>query len=460
MEDLKLKRQVELLQKPSGTIAIAGDLSILERKFYNKFLRNAKKQLEEDMNKIKFSVTLQELKNALNVSENDKNNNNYKKVLKKLFDTVVTYNLLDKDKTINGMAHLLDNLDFKINNETKEVTVFYTIPLIIRDSIINIIQNNPESLYAKIDLAIIKGLKSKYSVILYELYKDYERVEIPEMDINKFKKTFGIENKKAYDFFPRIRRKVLDPAVKELNENPNIEFTVKYELFKKANTYTHIKFIMKLKSQQKVLEQRRDNQYLKILVNAVPKEERTSFLESYLSKCLKSYDARYLLHQIEYVTQQKPKSFFAYLKKAVEEDYANNEAKLEKEKAEKERIQKVIQKELTKLEAEKARNIEIAVDREKERIYENFLETLEDTEKQELFKRYKQKARTLYPDVKESSFGFENKVEILITEDIIAENTMYQMRIEKVRKEAEEMAEKEFQREKDNLEYKTQNGLL
>lgn len=31
------------------------------------------------------------------------------------------------------------------------------------------------------------------------------------------------------------------------------------------------------------------------------------------------------MHQIEYINSQKPKNYFAYLKKAIQDDYANNE---------------------------------------------------------------------------------------------------------------------------------------
>jgi len=455
-----LKKQVELLQKPSGTITIAGDLSVIERKFYNKLLQNANMQLRNDINQVVFSISLEELKNILNVSENDKHNNYYKKLLRKLYDTTVTYNILDKDKIINGMAHLLDNLDLKIDITTKKVTVFYTIPLIIKKSIVGIIQGDPEALYSKINLAIIKGLKSKYSIILYELCRDYQNVEVPEISIVQFKELFGIRNKRAYNSFVNLRVRVLDPAIKELSENPNIEFTVTYKLIKKANVYTHIKFDLKLKPKQIVLEEYRDVSQLKILLSAVPEEERTSSLESYLSKCLKSYDARYLLHQIEYVAQQKPKSFFAYLKKAIEEDYAKSELAEEQEKAEQERIERLIQQELKKLEAEKLSLIDMAVDREKGRIYEEYISLLENNEKQELFNEYRAKTKELYQDVKEGSFLFEETMKRLITEYIISKNEIYPKRLEKIRKDAEEKAERAYQREKETLREKIENGYL
>ncbi len=119
-----------------------------------------------------------------------------KKVLDKLYQTSVHYNLLEKDLIIEGKSHLVDNLEYKINKITKEILISYTIPEMIRQSIKDILQGNPNSLYAKIDLMIIKGLKSKYSIIMYELCKDYENVEVPEMSIEKFKEIFGINGKK------------------------------------------------------------------------------------------------------------------------------------------------------------------------------------------------------------------------------------------------------------------------
>ncbi|MCW1311774.1 MAG: replication initiation protein [Candidatus Rehaiarchaeum fermentans] len=334
MKEKNIKqKQVELLHKPSGTIAIGGNLEKIERKFYNVLLYNAKKQIEENLNKFDFAIPLKELKDKLNTSEDDKNNNYYKKTLNKLYETSVTYNILEKDKIVKGKAHLVDNLDYEINNETKEVRVIYTIPKIIRKAMINIIQGNINGLYAKIDLLVIKGLRSKYSIILYEICKDYENSEIPEMTIGQFKKIFGIENKKSYKLFVHIREKVLDFAVKEINENSDINFLVSYKLKKKGNTYTHIKFITKVKQKQIQLEQYKEKSNIKILTSAIPEEHRTKQLENYLAKCLQNNDAKYLLHQIEYINNQKPKNYFAYLKKAIQDDYANNEkAMIEEER--------------------------------------------------------------------------------------------------------------------------------
>ena len=344
----KQNKKALILNKPSGTIALAGNLDLVQRKFYDVLLHYEKTQLEKDNTAYWFSVPLSALKDVLNENDKnkinkekkqdvDKNNSYYKKILKKMQHITVEYNMLKKDFIVDGSSTLLSDVKFVTNTQTNETIVHYNLSSFIKDALLNIIKGNPDAMYANINLVIIKGLKSKYSLILYELCKDYEKVEVPEMTIEQFKKIFGLEDKKAYNGtngFTNINKKVLNPAINEINNNQNIDFTVDYELKKQGNAYTHIKFIVKPKPKQKQLEQYKESSQVNILLNSIPEEYRTKTMERYLSKCLKSYDAKYILHQIEYVTQQNPKNFFAYLKKAIEEDYANNEKASLEEKRE------------------------------------------------------------------------------------------------------------------------------
>jgi len=48
----------------------------------------------------------------------------------------------------------------------------------------------------------------------------------------------------------------------------------------------------------------------------------------------------------------------------------------------------------------------------------------------------------------------------LITEDIITKNEIYQIRLEKARITAQERAEREYNSEKEKLDYEIKNGLL
>jgi len=311
-------------------------------------------------------------------------------------------------------------------------------------------------------------LKSKYSIRLYEILKRYENIRETSMSLDNFRKYLAIPDTYLYN---NIKEQILKPAQKEFKTFTDIMFdfqevkefrrvvALNFTIYQNKNN-TDADKIVKPKSQQNAIEQYSDNQRLEVLINALPEEERTKSIEAYLAKCLKDYDARYLLHQIEYVAQQKPKSFFAYLKKSIQEDYAKAESIEEQQKAEKERIERLVQQELEKLEAEKLSLIDMAVDREKDRIYEEYVSLLENNEKQELFNEYRAKTKELYQNVKEGSFLFEETMKRLITEYIISKNEIYQKRLEKIQKDAEEKAERAYQREKETLREKIENGYL
>jgi len=451
-----MKKNAVVLQKPSSTIAIRADLTLEQRKFYNGLLFVAREVMKKNKDIRIYTTNLSELKSFLSKNEQDKNNAYYKAKIKELMHKVAEYNILQKDIITEDSFVLVSRVKTVENKKTGEVVVNFEIPEFVREKLLN-----PESsIYANINLVVIRGLQSKYAIILYELCRDYYRAEVPLLELEQFKKIFNIDNTKSYNRMDNLKAKVLDKAVEELNNNENVDFMVNYKLIKTGKTYTYIKFSTKPKPKQKELEQKRDNMHLKVLIDAVPEVERNKQLENYLAKCLKDYDARYLLHQIEYVSQQKPKSFFAYLKKAIEEDYAKAELVEEQERAEKERIERLVQQELKKLEAEKLSLIDMAVDREKDRIYEEYVNLLENNEKQELFNEYRAKTKELYQDVKEGSFLFEETMKRLITQYIISKNEIYQKRLEKIRKDAEEKAERAYQREKETLREKIENGYI
>jgi len=451
-----MKKNAVILQKPSGTIAVRVDVTAEQRRLYNGLLWVAREIIKKNKDERHYSINLAELKKLLNKSEQDKNNDYYKDKMKELMQKIAEYNILTKDKRMSGAFVLVSHILFEEDKETKETVVKFEIPEFVRERLVN----PQDSLYANINLVVIRGLTSKYAIILYELVRDYQRSEIPVMEMKKFKEVFGIDKVNSYKRIDHLKSKVLDKAIEELNSNENIDFTVSYKLIRGGKAYKYIKFEVKPKPKQKMLEEKRDNMHLKVLIDAVPQEERNKQLETYLSKCLKTYDAKYLLHQIKYVSEQKPKNFPAYLKKAIEEDYANTETMEEKERIEKVRIESIIKERLERLEIEKQHDIEVFVDKEKSRIYSEYISALSDSEKQDLLQKYKLKVKEMYPDIDENSFSFEFKVENMITEDIIAENKIYQIRLEKARVEAEQRAEREFQREKQKLDYEIEQGLI
>ena len=442
----KKERQVEILKKPSGTIALIGNLSAMERKFFNKFLKNSMEQLKKDTNKVIFDINLEDLKSILDTNEIDKNNKKHKDAIKKLYNTTVTYNALSKDKVINGMAHLIDNLKFETDLKTRETVISYTIPLFVRDSLLNIINGIPESMYAKIDLLIIKGLKSKYAIVIYELCKDYQEIgETPKIEIENFKKILGISEKKAYKSFVNLRIRTLDPAIKELNSNKNIDFTVSYELFKRANVYTHIKFFIKPKNKQilqpaepkepKIEIPIEPDPKIKELMELIPETERTLLMRQYLTEVLQDYDYGYVTEQIRYTAEQNPKNFMAYLKTAIENDYAQVKVKQK-------HLESILQEKLQKLEKEKEKMIEVMIDEQKRKIFENYMAKLDPDDVLELRKKCIERIRKENKDI--DQFLLNVKVKMMI-QDIVLAQPECQEQLADAEKKAIEIAEKEYQ---------------
>jgi len=290
-----MKKNAVVLQKPSSTIAIRADLTLEQRKFYNGLLFVAREVMKKNKDIRIYTTNLSELKSFLSKNEQDKNNAYYKAKIKELMHKVAEYNILQKDIITEDSFVLVSRVKTVENKKTGEVVVNFEIPEFVREKLLN-----PESsIYANINLVVIRGLQSKYAIILYELCRDYYRAEVPLLELEEFKKIFNIDDTKSYNRMNNLKAKVLNKAVEELNNNENVDFMVNYKLIKTGKAYTHIKFEVKPKPKQKALEQKRDNMHLKVLIDAVPEQERNKKLENYLAKCLKSYDAKYLLHQIK-----------------------------------------------------------------------------------------------------------------------------------------------------------------
>lgn len=223
--------QKQTMIKPSPIIQMSNTLSTLEHKLYNGLLYIARERLKDQRLRTLFHVEFSQLKDLLKFEY--ESNAHLKQNLKKLATTTVEYNILGKDTEEWGIFALVSLVKFKTTKNNCIIT--FQLP----EPIVQALLEN--KLYAKLQLKIIRGIKSKYALILYELVKDYERAQVPEMTIEEFRKIFGLVGK--YKNFAELRRNVLDPAIEELNTNENIDFVVSYKLKRKGNRYTHIKFV-------------------------------------------------------------------------------------------------------------------------------------------------------------------------------------------------------------------------
>lgn len=107
--------------------------------------------------------------------------------------------------------------------------------------------------FTQIDLLAVNRLKSLYSVRLYELLSQFQSFDLGTSGV----RIITVEDFRiamdAVDIYPKLaelKRRILNPALKELNQNSNLEVT--FEDIKRGRKITHFKFIFNERQQQKL----------------------------------------------------------------------------------------------------------------------------------------------------------------------------------------------------------------
>ncbi|MDO6842078.1 replication initiation protein [Paraglaciecola chathamensis] len=71
----------------------------------------------------------------------------------------------------------------------------------------------------------VANLDSSHAIRLYEILVRFEDTGWREISLYDFKKSMGISN--IYPQFKELRRRVIDPAIKQINKSSNLKVTVK-----------------------------------------------------------------------------------------------------------------------------------------------------------------------------------------------------------------------------------------
>ena len=100
--------------------------------------------------------------------------------------------------------------------------------------------------FTQYELIYTLGMKSQYSIRIYELLKSYENMHRKIFAIDDLKKMLMCE-KESYSNFNNFKTYVLDIAMREINALTDI--SVEYETEKKGKKITQIEFIIKSKKE-------------------------------------------------------------------------------------------------------------------------------------------------------------------------------------------------------------------
>ena len=157
--------------------------------------------------------------------ENGKNYQNIKVALKRLADNSFW---IEEDD---------DELLFQWINTPRIKKKSGKVIIKISDDVMPYLYNLQEK-FTSYELYQILALKGSHSIALYELFKSYLFRKSVKFSIDDIKKYLSLEDK--YKEYKEFRRRVIEPAVKEINEYTDLQ--VEWEPIKKGRTYVGIHF--------------------------------------------------------------------------------------------------------------------------------------------------------------------------------------------------------------------------
>ena len=112
-------------------------------------------------------------------------------------------------------------------------------------------------------------LKSKYSVRIYELLKQYQNIECRRFDLMEFRELLFIEPEK-YQKFGNFKARILVPSVKDINTHTDIH--IDYTLHKTGRTVTAVEFCIEKQSSDPSAPQKKSPPLA--IINLIPEEHR------------------------------------------------------------------------------------------------------------------------------------------------------------------------------------------
>lgn len=165
--------------------------------------------------------------------DNGKNYQDVKATLKKLRDKSMWLTLPDgSETTVGWLAKATTNKKSGIAHiKLDEDMVPYLFDL--------------KQQFTQYQLYNVLGMKSAFSVRIYELMKSYSFRHTITFELDELKKLLMVEDVKSYNRFPDFRRKVLEKAQLEINELTDIN--IEFEPIKTGRKVTSIKFIIEEK---------------------------------------------------------------------------------------------------------------------------------------------------------------------------------------------------------------------
>jgi plasmid replication initiation protein len=222
----------KIVKKHVAAVHSANNLSLLERKISNVLLYNSYKELKIERYHY---ITIGTLKKHLNF--NSKNTKALKDAMQNLQRTILEHNLLNDKLNSDGLEEGLFSIQLLGFFQVLDGGIIkYSYP----DELVNILSN--PAIYAKINLPVQARFKSAYALALYENCVRFRGLKYTKnFELSVFRKLMGV-NDGTYEIFRDFNKRVLIPAVTEINTSSDIR--VQPDITRRSRRVVSIKFLL------------------------------------------------------------------------------------------------------------------------------------------------------------------------------------------------------------------------
>lgn len=295
----------QILKKHVAAIHIGAKLSLLQRKLVNALLYNAYEGLLTEREHTISASVLCEM-----IGFDSKNIAYLKASLKGLMETVVEFDVMEDDGEQSWEAMVL--LPYA---KIKGGVCTYRYERALAEKLYH------PDMYSKINLSVLREMNSSHSLVLYENCHRYLGTgQTAVWDIDVFRRLMGVEDR--YKEFKILRRDVINPAMKEVNQVSNINLELITS--RRGRQVAAVQFLVRPNPQLSLLKMEADDAinktaaYKALIAEGISKTlARAWALE---------YDEAYIFEKLDLAHDQaasgKIKSSKAgFLKSAIEEDY-------------------------------------------------------------------------------------------------------------------------------------------
>jgi hypothetical protein len=306
---VKKQDKPRILKKHVAAIHINAKLSLLQRKLANALLYNSYENLlTEKEHKIKVDLLCEM------IGFDSKNIPYLKASLKGLMETIVEFDMLDDDgENVWQAASLLPEVSIKGN------ICLYSYTRKLAEKLYH------PDIYSKINLSVLKEMKSTHALVLYEncyRYIGTEHGRTAVWDVDVFRKLMAVDDMASYKPFKALNRNVIQPAMAEVNKVSNINLEL--ITHRKGRAVVSVQFIVKPNPQLSLLPMENDDEiterraYKELLREGISKTLARSWVLE--------YDDEYILNKIAFANDRAShgkikSSKSGFLKSAIEQDY-------------------------------------------------------------------------------------------------------------------------------------------